>query len=139
MTALYEQMLGLEQYLASTDLEPGLQYLVKMRASQINGCAHCMSMHMRDGVGSGDRVDRYAVLPAWRECDWFTPRERAALAWTEALTLIATTDVTDALHAEVRAEFDERQLADLTLLIIAINGWNRIAIPFETPPDHWEV
>lgn len=137
----FQQLQRLEQYISNeTTIEPQLKHLVKMRASQINGCAFCMAMHMKEGLESGDRVDRYALLSAWQEApDWFTPRERAALLWTEALTTISTTHVTDELYAEVREQFSEQDLADLSLLVIAINGWNRFAIAFQSPPNHFEV
>jgi AhpD family alkylhydroperoxidase len=134
----YQQMMGLESYIASTNIEPALKHLVKLRVSQINGCAYCMAMHTEEALKDGERIDRISVLPAWREADWFSPRERAALAWAEALTLISTTHISDALYNEVREQFSEKDLGDLTLAVIAINGWNRIAIPFQSPPNHFE-
>jgi len=113
---------------------------VKMRASQINGCAYCMAMHTEEALKDGDRVDRFSLLSAWHEApDWFTEREQAALLWTETLTNISTSHVTDEIYAKAREQFDEKDLADLTLLIITINGWNRIAIPFHSAPNHFEV
>lgn len=140
VSGLYQQMTQLETYLKTTNLESQLRHLVKMRASQINGCAYCMAMHTEEALKDGDRVDRYALLSAWHEAsDWFTEREQAALIWTETLTNISTSHVTDEIYARVRQEFDEKDLSDLTLLVITINGWNRIAIPFRGEPNHFEV
>lgn len=135
----YQQMMALEGYIATTNIEPQLRHLVKLRVSQVNGCAYCMSMHSEEALRDGERVDRLAVLAAWRETEWFTARERAALEWAEALTHISTTHVTDDMYAMVREEFSEKDLSDLTLLVIAINGWNRFAIPFQSPPNRFEV
>lgn len=141
LTGINQQMQHLERYIHNeTNLGEKLIALVKMRASLINGCAFCMAMHTEEGLKAGDRVDRYALLSGWHEAEsWFTPRERAALLWTEALTNISHGPVSDELYDEVREEFSEKDLADLTLAIIAINGWNRIAIPFHTPPSHFEA
>lgn len=140
MSGMYQQMMQLETYIRTqTNLEPQLVHLVKMRASQINGCAFCMAMHTEEALKDGDRIDRLAVLSAWRETDWFTAREQAALIWTEVLTTISTSHVTDEIHAQVREHFDEKDLSDLTLLVIAINGWNRIAIPFRVTPNHFDL
>lgn len=138
---MYQQMQNLERYIRNeTDIEPLLIHLVKMRASQINGCAYCMAMHTEEALKDGDRVDRYALLSAWQEApDWFSEREQAALIWTETLTNISDGPVSDETYAKVREQFSEKELADLTLLIITINGWNRIAIPFQSPPTHFEV
>lgn len=123
-----------------TDIEPRLAQLVTMRASQINGCAYCMSDHLQRGLSAGDSIDRYTALSAWHEVpEWFTPRERAALLWAETLTKISTEDVTDDLYASVRAHFSEKDLADLTLLIVAVNTANRVAIPFRAVPDRFGV
>lgn len=129
-----QQLLGLEQYLHTTELETHLLHLIKMRASQINGCAYCLVMHARDLLESGEREDRIYVLDAWRETDWFTERERAALAWTEAVTTLANREVPDDVFAQARDQFSEKELADLTLAVIAINGWNRLNVAFHTPP-----
>ncbi len=125
-----EAMLGLEQYAHSSGLEPSLLELVKTRASQINGCAYCLDMHTKDARAAGESEQRLYVLPAWREAPFYTERERAALAWTEAVTLISTNDVPDALYEQVREHFSEKELVDLTLAVVAINGWNRLAISF---------
>ena len=126
-------MMGLENYLKSSGLEPALMELVKMRASQINGCAFCLDMHSRDARKQGETEQRLYVLPAWRETTLYTPRERAALEWTEALTLISETHAPDEAYAAARAAFNDKELADLTLLIGTINVWNRIAIGFRAP------
>ena len=125
-------MLGLEAFLAKSSIEQPLLALVKMRASQINGCAYCLDMHSKDARAEGETEQRLYLLDAWRETDFYTPRERAALAWTEALTLIAETHAPDDVFEEVRAQFSDREIADLTLAIAAINGWNRLSIAFRT-------
>lgn len=134
LNAVRQQLLGLENYLNASSLDRNLLDLVRMRASQINGCAFCLAMHARDLRQSGEREDRLAVLDAWREAPWFSDRERAALAWTEAVTSLPNHEVPDDLFAQARAEFTEPELADLTLTVIAINGWNRLNIAFQVPP-----
>ncbi len=131
-------MLGLEKHARESGLEPALLELVRMRASQLNGCGYCLDMHSKDARAEGETEQRLYVLPAWREAPFYSPRERAALAWTEALTLISATDVGDALYAEVREHFDEKELVDLTMAVIAINGWNRLAIPFRSPVGSYQ-
>ncbi|HSM96769.1 MAG TPA: carboxymuconolactone decarboxylase family protein [Rhizomicrobium sp.] len=126
-------MIEMEKYLHECGLEESLIHLVKMRASQINGCAYCLDMHSRDARKLGETERRLYVLDAWRETELFTVRERAALAWTEALTLISQTHAPDSAYAEARAQFSDAELADLTLLIGTINIWNRIAIGFRMP------
>ncbi|MBS0486562.1 MAG: carboxymuconolactone decarboxylase family protein, partial [Proteobacteria bacterium] len=100
--------------------------------SQINGCAYCLDMHSKDARAAGETEQRLYLLDAWREAPFYSARERAALAWTEALTRIAGNDVPDALYAEARQHFSDKELVDLSLAIIAINGWNRLAIPFRS-------
>jgi len=113
--------------------------LVKMRASQLNGCAYCLDMHSKDARAAGETEQRLYLLNAWRESPFYSERERAALAWTEALTRISKTkDVSDALYDEVRKQFSDKELVDLSLAIIAINGWNRLAIPFRSEPGHYQ-
>lgn len=129
-----EQLLGLEAYLRTTGLDEQLLHLIKMRASQINGCAFCLVMHAADLRKGGEREERIHVLNAWREAPWFSERERAALAWTEVVTTLPDHEVSDDVFAEARSQFTERELADLTLAIVAINGWNRINIAFQVPP-----
>jgi AhpD family alkylhydroperoxidase len=131
----YKAMLGLETYVRQSGLETILLDLVRLRASQINGCAYCLSMHTRDLLELGERADRIAVIPAWRESDWFTDRERAALAWAEALTDLSSREVPDAVFDQARSSFSEKELADLTLAVIAINGWNRLNVGFQNPPE----
>jgi len=130
-------MLAFENYVAHCGLEESLIELVKMRASQINGCAYCLDMHSRDARKRGETEQRLYVLPAWRETELFNGREKAALAWTEALTLISQNHAPDAVYEQARAAFTDKELADLTLLIGAINTWNRLAIGFRAPlPVH---
>ncbi len=123
-------MLGLEKYVRQSGLEQPLLELVKMRVSQINGCAYCLDMHSKDARAAGETEQRLYVLPAWRETDFYTERERAALAWAEALTLLAGREVPDELYEQVHRQFDDKAIVDLTLAVIAINSWNRLAIPF---------
>ncbi len=118
----------IEAYLHGSGLEPRLIELVKMRASQINGCAYCLDMHSKELRRLGETEQRIYLLNAWRESPLFTRRERAALAWTEALTLVAETGAPDAAFEAARREFDDKELADLTILIGMINLWNRMAI-----------
>jgi AhpD family alkylhydroperoxidase len=123
-------MYGLQNYVNESGLEVSLLELVKTRASQINGCAYCIDMHTKDARANGESEQRLYGLSAWRETPYYTGRERAALAWTEALTLIAGNEVSDELYQQARQHFDEAELTNLTLAVIAINGWNRIAISF---------
>ena len=127
-------MVGLEQRIAKSDLEKSLVELVRLRASQINGCAYCVDTHSADARKAGENERRLATLNVWRETPFFTDRERAALAWTESLTLISQTHAPDELWEEVRPHFTDAELTDLTLLITAINGWNRFAIAFRKLP-----
>jgi AhpD family alkylhydroperoxidase len=123
-------MTAVETYVRGSGLEMLLIELVKTRASQINGCAFCLHMHTRDARKHGETEERLYLLDAWRESTLYTPRERAALAWTESLTLVSQNHVPDAVYAEVREQFGEEELVKLTLLITTINAWNRIAIAF---------
>jgi AhpD family alkylhydroperoxidase len=131
-------MYGLQGYLDTSELEESLLELVKMRASQINGCAYCMDMHSKDARALGETEQRLYTLSAWRETPFFSERERAALAWTEALTLLAQNDVPDEIYDAVKSHFSEKELVDLTLAIVLINGWNRFAVPFRSEPGHYE-
>jgi len=131
----------LERYVKSSGLEPDLLELVKLRSSQINGCAYCIDMHTKDARTRGESEQRLYAVSAWHEAPFYSERERAALAWTEAVTLISQDHVPDEVYAEVRKHFSEKELVDLTFAIIAINSWNRLAISFRTPagsyqPDH---
>jgi AhpD family alkylhydroperoxidase len=128
----YRAMSGLERYVRGSGLERSLLELVKLRASQINGCAYCIDMHWKDAREIGESEQRLYGLMAWRESPYYTERERAALAWTEAVTLIADNHVPDDLYKEVRQSFQETELVNLTLALVAINGWNRLAISFRT-------
>jgi len=129
-----QQLINIGSYVKDSGLEPELIDLIYIRASQINGCAFCLAMHVRDYREKGGREDKVAVLEAWRETDWFTERERAALAWTEAVTTLVNKEVPDEVFAQARSQFSEQELADLTMAVIAINGWNRINVAFHTPP-----
>jgi AhpD family alkylhydroperoxidase len=132
-------MLHLQRVVDQCGLEFSLLELVKTRASQINGCAYCLDMHTKDARAAGETEQRLYLLNAWRESPFYSERERAALAWTEALTTIADShEVSDALYAEARAQFSDKELVDLSLAIIAINGWNRLAIPFRSEPGHYQ-
>jgi AhpD family alkylhydroperoxidase len=121
---------GLETYIAKCGLEKPLIELVKMRASQINGCAYCLDMHSKDARRHGESEQRLYLLDAWRESPLYSPRERAALAWTEAVTRIADTHAPDAAYEDMRQHFSEKEAVDLTVLIGTINLWNRLAIGF---------
>ena len=131
-------MMGLEIYLRHSGLEESLLHLIKTRVSQINGCAYCIDMHTKDARASGDTEQRLYALNAWRETPFFSERERAALEWAETLTLISTNHVPDELYERVREHFSEEELISLTLGVVAINGWNRIAIPFRSVPGTYQ-
>jgi AhpD family alkylhydroperoxidase len=131
---LFEAMRGLEVAVRSSGLEQSLFELVKTRASQINGCAYCINMHTRDARKAGETEARLYLLNAWREAPHYTPRERAALAWTEALTLVAETHAPDADYEALKPHFSDAEIAALTMLIVTINGWNRLAIGFRAVP-----
>lgn len=133
--AAYHAMLGLESFVRkSSKLEGSLLQLIRMRASQVNGCAFCIDLHSKDARANGETEQRLYALSGWRETTFFTNRERAALAWTEALTLITDGHASDDVYAEARSEFSEEELVNLSLAIIAINGWNRLAIGFRKIP-----
>ena len=127
-------MLALQQVVNRCGLELSLMELVKLRASQINGCAFCIDMHYRDAKKSGETDERLYLLNAWREGGVYSSREQAALASTEALTRLSNGPVSDGVFAEASAEFSEAELLNLTLLIVAINGWNRFNVGFRIPP-----
>lgn len=133
--ATLQAMLTLQQAANHTGLEGPLLELVKLRVSQINGCAFCLDMHYRDATKAGERPARLYLLNAWREVDVYSARERAALHWAEVLTRLADSQVTEDDYATARAEFSEAELAGLTLAIVTINGWNRFNAGFRTPPD----
>jgi AhpD family alkylhydroperoxidase len=127
-------LLALENQVRASGLEPSLFELVKIRASQINGCAFCINMHTQDARKQGETEQRIYLLDAWREAPAYTDRERAALAWTEAVTLVSQTHVPDDVYEQVRAQFSDAELVNLTMLVGAINAWNRIAISFRAIP-----
>ncbi len=119
---------------AASELEHSLIHLVKLRASQLNGCAFCQHMHANEARKDGEQQHRLDVLPAWKEVDIFSARERAALAWTEALTLVANDGVSDEIYAATAQHFTEKELVNLTAAIVTINAWNRIAVGFHFAP-----
>ena len=134
----YRAMLGLEDYVHSTGLEENLLDLVRLRASQLNGCAYCLDMHSKDLRARGESEQRIYLLDAWREATFYSDRERAALAWTEAVTLLAGREVSDEVYDEARKHFSDEELANLTLAIVAINGWNRLNVAFRTPAGSYQ-
>jgi len=129
----------MEGYLRKeSGLEHGLLELIKLRESQINGCAYCLDMHTKDARAAGEAEQRLYTVSAWRETPFFSDRERAALLWTEHITLISAEHVPDAIYEQVKAHFTEQELVNLTLAIIAINGWNRFAIAFRSVPGEYQ-
>jgi AhpD family alkylhydroperoxidase len=132
-------LLGLQAHVNGCGLEHGLLELVKYRASQLNGCAWCMDMHTKDARAAGETEQRLYLLSAWRECPFYSEREQAALTWTEAVTRLADGSVSDEVFAEARAQFSEQELVELTMAIIAINGWNRINVAFRTVPGTYRL
>ena len=135
---VYEAMIGLEKYLRQSGLEESLLGLVKLRASQINGCAYCIDMHWKDLRALGESEQRLYGLGAWEESPYYTDRERAALAWTEAVTKVSETHVPDEVYEKIRPHFTEKELADLTLAVASINSWNRLAIAARTVPGTYQ-
>ncbi len=132
-------MNALQAQAEKTGLEKPLLELVRMRVSQVNGCAFCLDMHSKDARAGGESEQRLYVLDAWREAPFYSERERAALAWAEALTLIAVDHAPDAVYEEARRVFSERQLVELTLVIVTINSWNRFSIGFRVEPGSYKV
>jgi AhpD family alkylhydroperoxidase len=132
--AAIKALIGVEERIGKSALEKSLTELVRLRASQINGCAYCVDMHTTDARKGGETERRLATVVVWRETPFFTDRERAALEWTEALTLVSHDHVPDAVWEAVRPHFSDEELVDLTLLISAINAWNRFAISFRKLP-----
>lgn len=128
---------AVENYLDECGLEPALIDLIKLRASQINGCAYCVDMHSLDLRAEGETEQRIYALPVWGETPFFTERERAALLWTEKLTLIAVDHVPDEVYEQVRPHFTDEELVNLTLAIAAINAWNRFGVSFRSEPGHY--
>lgn len=134
----YRAMSGLEKYVRECGLEASLLELVRLRASQINGCAFCIDMHWKDARAAGESEQRLYGLDAWRETSFYTERERAALAWTEAVTLIAENHIADELYEQVRQHFSEEELVNLTMAVVAINGWNRLSISFRAEAGSYQ-
>jgi AhpD family alkylhydroperoxidase len=133
---LYSAMLELEGKVRQSGLEMSLIRLIKMRASQLNGCAYCLHMHAPEARNAGETEERLYLLSAWRESPLYTERERAALAWTDALTLISESHAPDDVYAELASQFTEAERVKLTMVIVAINGWNRIAVGFRLVHPH---
>jgi len=131
----YRAMRGLSAYVSECGLEHSLLELVEIRASQINGCAFCLAMHVRSARQHGESDDRLHLLNAWREAPIYTARERAALAWAEAVTKLKDGHVPDDVYEAARREFSEKELVDLTFAIVVINGWNRFMVGFQVPPQ----
>jgi AhpD family alkylhydroperoxidase len=130
----YKAMLAFSGYIATTGLPAGLVELVEIRASQLNGCAFCLQMHTKAARERGESEDKITLLPAWREAPVYSARERAALAWTEAVTLVAEGHVPDAVYEAARREFSAEELVELTMVVTIINGWNRLMVAFRVPP-----
>lgn len=124
----YDAMINLQKVVNQSKLDPKLLMLVVTRASQINGCAHCLDMHTKDALALGEDPQRLHVLAAWREAPFYSKKERAALAWTEALTLVSQTGAPDNVYAELEKNFSPKEIMELTFAIVAINGWNRLAV-----------
>jgi AhpD family alkylhydroperoxidase len=133
-----QAMYGLEHYVRSSGLEHSLLELVKTRVSQINRCAYCIDMHTKDARVAGEQEQRLYALPAWRETSFYTDRERAALLWAETLTDLGRSGVPDEVYEKARRIFNDKELVDLTLAIVAINGWNRLAVSFRAPPGSYQ-
>jgi AhpD family alkylhydroperoxidase len=132
-----QAMRGLERQVRQAGFDHGRLNLVRMRASQINGCAYCLDMHSKDARTNGETEQRLYGLNAWREAPYYSERERAALEWTEALTLVAETHVPDDVYERVRAQFSENELIHLSLAVVAINGWNRMNVAARTVPGDY--
>ena len=134
----YKAMIGLEFYIRHSGLEASLLELVKTRVSQINGCAYCIDMHTQDARAIGETEQRLYALSAWRETPFFSTRERAALEWAEALTEISKHEITDGLREIMLQSFSDKEWVDLTLVIVTINGWNRLAIAFKSQAGSYQ-
>jgi AhpD family alkylhydroperoxidase len=132
-------MWALEHYVQQSGLDPKLLELVKLRASLINGCAYCVDMHTKVARSLGETEQRLYEVSLWRETPFYSQRERAALAWTEAVTLVSLDHVPDDVYEAARQQFDEKELIDLTAAVVAINGWNRLAIAFRTVPGTFQI
>ena len=134
----YKSMLGIEQHLSQSSIETGFKHMLKLRASQINGCAYCIDMHWKDARAAGESEQRLCGLDAWEESPYYTDRERAALAYVEAVTRVADTHVPDDVFDRVRSHFSEQEVVDLTWLAAAINAWNRVAISMRSEPGKYQ-
>lgn len=134
----YRAMSGLEAYVRESGLEPSLLELVRLRSSQINGCAYCIDMHWKDARARGETEQRLYGLSAWREAPYYTPRERAALDWAETVTRVGETQVPDEAFEATRQVFTEKELVDLTYAVVSINAWNRLAIAFRSEPGVYQ-
>lgn len=133
-----QALTALEQHVRKSGLDTKLLELVRMRASQLNGCAYCIDMHSKDARAEGETEQRLYGLSAWREAPYYTDRERAALEWTEAVTLVSRDQVPDEVYERVRRQFSEEELVNLTFAVIAINSWNRLAIAFRAVPGTYQ-
>jgi len=131
---VYKAMLIMDREVNNSGLEKSLLDLIKIRASQINGCAYCIDLHVKEARARGEHEQRIYELDAWRETTFYTDRERAALEWTEAVTLVASTHVPEQVYAETRRQFSDAEIVNLTLAVVAINGWNRLNVAFRTVP-----
>lgn len=131
-------MFGLERYVNQSGLEPSLIELVRLRASYMNGCAYCVDRHTKDALGHGETVQRIVSVPVWRETNFYSARERAALAWTEAVTALHPDHVSDDLYHETTRFFSDEEMVKLTMAVVTINAWNRIAIPFRAEPGSYQ-
>jgi len=134
----YKAMYALEHYVQKSSLEHSLLHLIKPRASMLNGCAYCIDMHTKDARADGESEQRLYGLAAWKETPYYSERERAALLWTDAITLVSETHVPDEVYEQVRKHFNEQELIDLTLAVIAINSWNRLAITTRIVPGSYQ-
>lgn len=131
----FQAMMAMEEYARNSGIEHSLLHLVKLRASQINGCAYCVDMHTTDARKHGETERRLYAISVWRDTPFFTPRERAALAWTESLTKLSqTSSVPEAYFDELKEHFSDKEMVDLTMVVIAINGWNRLCVSFGSMP-----
>ncbi len=136
--AVAQAMSGLDHVVRDSGLEPSLLELIKLRSSQLNGCAYCLDMHAKDARAAGETEQRIYLLDAWRESPLYSARERAALAWTEAVTLVSHGHVPDDVYEQAHQQFTEPELVTLTLAVVAINGWNRLSIAFRAEPGHYQ-
>jgi AhpD family alkylhydroperoxidase len=135
---VFEAMRAIESYLQKSGLDHKLRHLIKVRASQINGCAYCIDMHWKDARAAGETEQRLYGLDAWQESPYYTERERAVLAWTEAVTNIREGHVSDEVFAEIKKYFNEKEIGDLTLAVAQINAWNRLAIAARAPAGSYQ-